>query len=250
MAMIAWRALPIASLTVRQFVGGKAVRVFVVLSAIPVLFALIYAINPDVDTPRDFVIRVIFRGMYLGTLLPITVLILATGALGNEIEDRTLPFLTLKPVTRLRIVIEKLLGTIAVCTPIAFATLTIVHLLAFRDAWRDQIEVLWAVWGASFAGIVAYSAIFQLVSLMISRALLAGIVYSLVWESLLGRYVPGIRYVSIRHYTNSVFVQMLDDRRHQLADALGLTAAVVTVAVASLLCILLATWRLRRMNLE
>ena len=29
-------------------------------------------------------------------LLPITVLILATGALGNEVEDRTLPDLTLK----------------------------------------------------------------------------------------------------------------------------------------------------------
>src|SRR6476619_6943877 len=117
MATIAWRAVPITSLTVRQFIGGKAVRVVVGLSAIPILFAIIYAINPGDQTPTDFLVRIVFRGMYLSSLLPITILILATAALGNEVEDRTLPFLTLKPISRLRIVIEKLMGTILVCTP-------------------------------------------------------------------------------------------------------------------------------------
>jgi ABC-2 type transport system permease protein len=97
---------------------------------------------------------------------------------------------------------------------------------------------------------VAYSAIFQLVSLVIPRALLAGIVYSLVWESLLGRYLPGVRYVSIRHYTTSIFVDMLDDRRYTLANAMGLRGAVLTIAITTLVCIVLATWRLRTMNLD
>ena len=39
------------------------------------------------------------------------------GAFGDEIEDRTLPYLTLKPVSRLRIVIEKFLGILVIALP-------------------------------------------------------------------------------------------------------------------------------------
>jgi ABC-2 type transport system permease protein len=250
MATFAWRAFPIGALTVRQFVGGKAVRVVAGLTLIPVVFALIYAVTPDKPSAIEFVVGDIFRAMYVATLLPVTILILATGAFGNEIEDRTLPYLTLKPISRFRIVVEKLLGTVLVCLPIIMAGLAITFFVAFRGEAGDNLNVLWAMWGGAAAGVVGYTAIFQLISLLIARALLAGIVYSLLWESLLGRYIPGIRYISIRHYTTSVFVQILDNRRYTLDNAFGLTAAVVTILVATLICIALATWRLRAMNLE
>lgn len=250
MATIAWRALPITSLTIRQFVGGKAVRVVIALSAIPVVFALIYLLNPDIQDGRDFLVDVVFRNTYLSTVLPISVLILATGALGNEIEDRTLPYLTLKPTSRLRIVVEKLIGTVVVCIPIIFLALALTFAIVFRGAWRDNLSVLWAMWAAVGAGTVAYAAIFQFVSLLISRALLAGIVYSLIWESLLGRYIAGIRYVSIRHYTESIFVNVLDDPLYTLKNAVGWQAAVITIVVTTLFCIVLGTWRLSRMNQE
>src|SRR5215211_2284017 len=117
MTALTWRTLPVFTLTVRQFAGGKAVRVVAGLSFIPALFALIYLINPDVDDPRHFVAVAMFRNLMVTPLLPMTVLILATGALGNEIEDRTLPYLTLKPIGRLRIVVEKLVGVIGVAGP-------------------------------------------------------------------------------------------------------------------------------------
>ncbi len=70
------------------------------------------------------------------------------------------------------------------------------------------------VTGFTLCRYLAYSAIFLLVSLLVTRALLAGIVYALVWESLLGRYLPGLRIVSIRHYTESIFVGMLDSTNY------------------------------------
>ncbi|MER3436637.1 MAG: hypothetical protein C4346_02910, partial [Chloroflexota bacterium] len=132
MSTLTWKIIPVFTLTVRQFAGGKAVRVVAALACIPTLFALIYLINPDVDEPGHFVMNAMFRGVVAATLLPITVLILATGALGNEIEDNTLPYLILKPISRLRIIVEKFLGVVVVAGPLILTGLALTFLLAFR----------------------------------------------------------------------------------------------------------------------
>jgi ABC-2 type transport system permease protein len=245
-----WRPLPVATLTVRQFLGGKAVRVVAVLAFVPCVFALIYLLNQDVDTARDFLIDTIFLGVVTPTLLPITVLILATAALGNEIEDRTLPYLTLKPLSRLRIVVEKLLGILAVALPVVLAGLAVTFFLMMRGDASDHLRLLAAVLAAGAAGTFAYSAIFLLISLVIPRALLVGIIYTFVWESTLGRFLPGLRVVSVRHFVQSVFVGVLDDPSVTVRDPTSARAAVITIVVAGLLSVLLATWRLRRMSLD
>jgi ABC-2 type transport system permease protein len=250
MATLSWRVLPVFTLTVRQFAGGKAVRVVAALSFIPAVFALIYLINPDVDDPRHFVAQTMFRGLIVAPLLPITVLILATGALGNEIEDRTLPYLTLKPIGRLRIVVEKFVGVLIVATPLMCAGIAATYFLAFRGDAGDNLRLLWAMLTSAAVGVVGYGAIFLLVSLLISRALLAGIIYALLWESLLGRFLPGLRVVSVRHFVESIFVKILDDPQVTVKSATSVEASLITIGAATVLSIVLAAWRLRRMSLD
>ncbi len=257
-----WRPFPVLLLTVRQFLGGRAVLVMAVLSLVPALFAGIYLLDTTWTTPREFLADIIFLQLVAPTLLPISVLILATGALGNELEDRTLPYLTLKPVSRLRIVVEKLAGVLAVALPTILAGLLVtfaivsladdpfVNIAGNFGVDQSLAPVLWASLAAGAAGIVAFSAIFLTVSLYVPRALLTGIIYSFVWESLLGRFLPGIRVVSVRHYVQSIFVGLLDDRRIQIDNAFSPTSSLITLGAACLVAIVLATWRLRRMNLE
>jgi len=260
MTAFLWNPLPVFMLTVRQFAGGKAVRVVGVLSLIPALFGVIYAFDPSIEIAEFFVSEVIFRDLFIATLLPIIVLILATGALGNEIEDQTLPYLTLKPIRRLRIVIEKLAATVLVATPLIFAGLALAYLLVFRSGSGDSAHLtyLWAMLVSALTGIVAYGSVFMLVSLFVSRALLAGMTYALVWERLLGRYLPGLRLVSIRHYTESIYVGLLDAETYQfiaargepLQDGNSVTAATITLTVVSVIVVALSAWRLKRLNLE
>jgi ABC-2 type transport system permease protein len=250
MATLTWRAAPVFWLTVRQFLGGKAIRVVIGLSLIPVLFGLIYMLDPSTERPRRYFGNVVFVELMIPTLLPLTVLVLGTSAFGDEVEDRTLPYLLLKPVSRLRIVMEKLIGSVLISGPIVIGGLAITYALVFRDQWQDNLRLFAAVAVASAVATVTYSAIFMLVSLLISRALVAALIYSLVWESILGRWVPGLRYVSIRHFVRSIFADLTDDRLFQFRNSAGLTAAVVTLLAASLVAVLLSTWRLRVMNLE
>src|SRR5215211_376359 len=245
-----WKPFPVTTLTVRQFIGGKAILVVGGLSALPCVMALIYIINPDVELSWRFITNGVFTQTVMPTLLPFTVLILATAALGNEIEDRTLPYLTLKPIGRLRIILGKVVGTVLVAAPIILAGLVLTYLIVFRGDSGDNLRIIGAMAVSTSVAIVAYSAIFILLSLLITRALVVGIIYTLVWESLLGRFLPGLRVVSVRHFTRSIFVGILDDPRVEMANATSTSAAILTLLSVSVVSIVLATLRLRRMSLD
>ncbi len=254
-----WRALPVFSLTVRQFLAGRMARVTLALALLPVLFAAVYLVRPADVTPRQFLTETIFRGLFLPTLLPIGVLLLATSAFGNELEDRTLPYLTMKPWGRWRIVLEKWLATTVVALPLLLGGLALTTLVASRGPAETASRVapdtalgplLGAMVGATAAGTVLLASVFLLVSLLVPRALLAGMVYVFAWESLLGRFLPGVKAVSIRHAAESIFVALLGDPAVTVEGASTLRGALLAVAIVSVVSLALAAWRLRSMDLE
>jgi len=250
MGRLFWRALPIATLTVRQFAGGKAIRVVVALSLLPVLFGAIFLLGDPPFTADEFLREQILAGVYFPTLLPIVVLILATSAIGNELEDRTLPYLTLKPVGRWRIVAEKWLGAVVILLPALLIGLAATGVVIF---WEDPAAgwpVMRAALSATAVGTLAYTAIFLWISLLVSRALLVGMLYTFLWETTLGRFLPGLRVVSVRHFVTSVFDRLDSNDLLARTDAASLRAALVTLLAATIVGLALATRRLRRASLD
>jgi ABC-2 type transport system permease protein len=238
------------TLTVRQFIGGKAVRVVTALGFLPCVFALIYLLNEDSATRIEFLRDTILNGLFFPTLLPITVLILATGALGNEVEDRTLPYLTLKPLSRLRIVVEKWLGSIMVAIPAICAGILVASLIVLRDEASDDKRTIIGALVATAIGICAYTAIFMFISLIIQRALLVGIIYTFVWESILGRYLPGLRIVSVRHFVTSIYERIQNQPEYFSSGIAALSSAIIVLVATTVVTLLLSTRRLKRMSLD
>ncbi len=253
MASLVMSPLPITRLTIRQFVRGKAVLVAAGIVCFPVLFGILVQLVPEEPSVRELrtvLAEGIFLGAFTATLLPIATLLLATGAIGDELDDRTLPYLSLKPISRLRIVVEKFLGVLLVCIPLAWVGMMLTVIVA---AWGrlDVVEdLIWPMLVSTAAGVIGFGSLFMLMSLFIQRALLAGLFYSFVWESALARFLPGIRTISIRHYTQSIFVDLADDRRITIAQQAALRTSLITIVTICAVSILFATWRLRRMNLE
>lgn len=242
-------ALPILWLTLRQFSASRGTRVVALFALTPVVFGLIYALNPGASTGTSFLASTYLQ-LLAPTVVPLATLVLATGALGNEIADRTLPYLVLKPISRLRIVLEKFAGVVTV-TATAFLAGTAATwgiIAATGDAGGGQ--GLLALVAGLLAGIVAYGAIFMLVSLIVPRALVVGIVYILLWESLLARFIPGIRLLSVRHFSQSIFVELFPDPAVTLAEANRASASLIVLTLISASALLLAAARLRRMNLD
>ncbi|MDE2816308.1 MAG: ABC transporter permease subunit, partial [Chloroflexota bacterium] len=121
---------------------------------------------------------------------------LATAAFGNELEDKTLYFLVLKPVSRVSIVLAKLLAVLVVALPLVIASGVVASALVNAEAQQMGILAI-----ALAAGVTAYASVFTLAGLLTPRALAYGLVYVLVWEGLLSTIVSGIGYLSVRGYT-------------------------------------------------
>jgi hypothetical protein len=86
--------------------------------------------------------------------------------------------------------------------------------------------------------------------LMFNRVLLTGLLYILFWESLLARFIPGIRMLSIRHYVQSVYASILDDGRVSVAQQTATSTSLVVLLGLVLVCVALSHLRLSRMDLD
>lgn len=241
--------LPILVLTLRQFIGGKAIRIVALGSLLPALFSMIFALDSGGITALEFMNGLFIE--FIGpTVIPISILILATNAVGNEIEDRTMVYLVLKPISRLRIILEKFGGVVIASTLLLWEGTLLAFIVAMRGDAGDNLDQLLAMAVAIVVAVLGYGALFLAISLLVPRALLAGILYSLLWETTFARFIPGVRLVSVRHFVLSVYGRLLDRPDLLIADAIQLAPAVLTVLVLAAGSLGLATWRLRTMNLE
>ena len=239
-----WKTLPVTTLTVRQFTGGRTARLTLSLSLIPAIFAAIFAGRPW-GVPADAFLVDLFRELIVPTLLPIVVLLPATAAFGDELEDGTLPYLLMKPVNRARLVFGKYAAILLVTIPASILGLAVTTLIAGRAPEAGDLgRVLVAMVGAASAATVLLGAVFLLVSLVVPRALLAGMIYVFAWESLLGRFLPGVEAVSSRAYTLRVFDGILD------GDSAAAGGAALTMAAVAAAALILAVWRLRRLQVD
>ena len=103
----------LTALSIRQLAGGKRMWLMLVLAAIPLLFAVIFALVETDATGLEFS-NALTNPVIASTILPLVMLVLATSSFGNELDDHTLPYLVLKPIARWKIVASKLLASLLV----------------------------------------------------------------------------------------------------------------------------------------
>jgi ABC-2 type transport system permease protein len=229
-------------LTLRQLSGKWRLAIMTVLAALPVLVAALTLNSSSTPSVGEFE-TVVFSTMLAGAIGPLVVLAIATGAFGNEIEDRTLANLTLAPVARWRIAVPKLLATITVAAPFVGISAAVTAHVAFVGDTRATLAVTTAL----LVGIALYAAAFVWLGLVTTQAIGVGLLYIMLWEGFFSGFVSGVRVLSIRHYSISL-MHGLDPRRFAEGDypALPVVAAVAAAVVGGFLW--LSIRRLRRMD--
>lgn len=245
--------MTITSLTIRQFLRSKSLLVVAAISVFPVLFAILpHQLNDtySVREMREIMSEIIYLGLVAATLLPLATLVLSTSALGDEVEDKTLQYLALKPISRFRIAFEKWLAVVLITLPVVWAGIMVTWVVLAWGRFDAMTDMIWPLLASSAVGVLGFGSAFMAVSLFIPRALLFGVFYVFIWESTLSQFLPGIRNISISHYTRSLFVRVLDDRRVMIDGPSATTTIVITIACVVLISLLLSTWRLRTMVIE
>ncbi len=238
---------PMLRFSLRQLTGRFRLLLIFLLSALPVVLAVILnAFAPDdQDFNRNFIDSII-DGIIIAGVMPIVVMTLATATFGNELEDRTLNFLVLKPVNRITIVVPKLAASIVIAAPLVVVAGVAITLIAVEGGGAQAAV---ATAAALLAGVVTYAAVFTWAGLMTSRALGFALVYVFLWEGLLATYLSGVRYLSVRGYTLGI-LHGLDEKTFGSIGgrAIEFPAAVVGATLVTVAFTLLTVRRLQRMD--
>ena len=231
--------LTIAGMSLRALLGRRRALLLLPMPVLLIGLTLIAHLT-GVD-PRDWG-PVVFGQLGLGVILPLTALIVGSSVLGLEIEDGTITHILAKPLPRSQIILAKLAVAWAVTTVATAIPLAVAGAIAGGGALALGAGV-----GAA-AGALAYSAVFLALSLLTRRPVGMGLLYILLWENLLVRFVGGARVLSVREYS-IVLARVLSGSEALPAANLPAVAAVLLAAAFVVGGTVLATSRLRSFTL-
>ena len=225
----------VARLTVRGLLGRRR---GVLLLVVPVLLLLISVISTGSSGDKHDLTVKILGQLSLGTLVPILGLVVGTGAIATEIDDGSIVYLLAKPLPRWKIITTKLAVAIGITWLIAGIPTFVAGLILYGT--KDNLALAYTV-GTLVAGAV-YSALFLLLGVVTRHAVVAGLAYALVWESLIGNFVEGARTLSVQQWGLSIARTVAADGAIH-ADV-ALAAAVPLLIVMSVAATVLASVKL------
>ncbi|MFJ2190708.1 ABC transporter permease [Kitasatospora sp. NPDC087861] len=187
----------VARLTLRGLLGRRR---GILLLVVPALLLLVSALASGAGgDEHDLTVKILGQ-LGLGTLVPILGLVVGTGVIATEIDDGSIVYLLAKPLPRWQIVTTKL--AVAIGTTWVFAAVPTLLSGLLLYGTRDGVALGYTV--AVLVAGAAYSALFLLLGVVTRHAVVAGLAYALIWESLIGNFVAGARTLSVQQWGRSV----------------------------------------------
>jgi ABC-2 type transport system permease protein len=237
----------IAGVTFRQLVGRRRAVLLLLLSAVPVLLALMMR-AADVQEV-DVAAGGLLDRLIVGLVLPIIAVLFGTAAFGAEIEDGTIVYLLAKPVPRWAVVTAKLIAVVGATAVLAAGSAAVTSFIAVTWLGDEATRIAAVYILASAVGAVCYVALFITLSLFTRRALLVGFGYLLIWEGTLSSLLPGIANLSVRQYALGVG-QLITELPSSWGAVLKPETALPLSIVLLVVCVVLSTRRLMRFEIS
>ncbi|TMR08639.1 ABC transporter permease [Nonomuraea turkmeniaca] len=191
----------VAGITYRALLGRRRIILLLLLPLALIGLAVLFLLVGEAD--QDTAVELMSK-FAIGTMLPLLGVIAGTGVIAPEIDDGTIIHLMSKPISRPLIIQTKFL--VAASLMAVFGAVP-----TYFTAWllignEDGIAAGFAL-GALVAGI-AYAAVFLLLGVVTRHAVTIGVIYALVWESVVGGFIPGARKFSIQHWATTIADQI------------------------------------------
>ncbi|MFE9258476.1 ABC transporter permease subunit [Streptomyces sp. NPDC006879] len=214
----------VARLTYKALLGRRRALILFALPALLLLIAVAVRTLAGVD---DEVAANLLGGFALATMVPLIGVIAGTGAIGPEIDDGSIVYLLAKPVKRPTIILTKL--TVAVAVTMVFSAVpTLIAGFILNDNGQ-QIAVAYTI--AALVASIAYSSIFLLLGTVSRHAVVFGLVYALVWETLFGSLVDGAKTLSVQQWSLALAEKV--SGQGYIDSSVGLPTAVVLLAAVT-----------------
>lgn len=189
---------------------AKKTRMFYLVCFIPVVLAFIIKLNQALSDRTSIEGIYIFTNLIITVYLQFLILILAlffgTSVCSEEVENKTVTYLTTRPLPKAAIILGKFAAyttltviMTAVGVVLSFFVLNVDRILDFslyKILLRDVIVLS--------VGLICYGAFFTFFGTFMKKSILFGLVFAFGWENVI-QYFPGsTQRFSILHYLKSL----------------------------------------------
>ncbi|GGK77668.1 ABC transporter permease [Sphaerisporangium melleum] len=230
----------VAGITYRAVLGRRRVLLLILL---PLVLLGLAVLLRAVGSTDERAVVTLMQVYAIGTMLPLLGLIAGTGTIAPEIDDGTIMHLLSKPISRPVIAVTKFAVSASLLAVFAAVPTFVAGYLLLRG--EAGIAAGFAL-GALIGGI-AYSAVFLLLGVITRHAVTIGVVYAVVWESLVGGLVPGARNFSIQQWAQTFAGQLTSTDFFKPTVTMGF--AVPAVLIVTIGAVVWAGQRLRVLSL-
>jgi ABC-2 type transport system permease protein len=232
----------VASVTLRATVGRKRALLFAIPPVILILVTVLLKAAHSNDSSWPAQVLGIFG---FSVVLPLTALIIGTSVLGAEVDDGSIVQLLATPVPRSVVIASKY----AVAAALTAAFVAVPELLGGLIATGGFTKLTIGLFVGALAGSVMYNAIFVMLSVLTTRAIAFGLLYVLIWESLLGNLVSGAKFLSIGQYSLGI-ANAIAHEATALNASLSAGTAIPMGAIVTVIAIIVAVRGLASFSLK
>ncbi|MEM7337347.1 MAG: hypothetical protein AAF467_01800 [Actinomycetota bacterium] len=226
-------------LLLRQQLSAARLALAGALGALAILVAFLIARDDSPGVVQDMVG---FLSVYgLGLTVPILCLVMASSTFGHLVDDETLVYIWIRPVSRWIVALAGWLASATVAVPATVIPLTIAAALGTANS-EFNMRTIGATALAMALGAVAYTGLFTFFGLLVRRALIWGLLYVFVWEVTVSRLFAGAARVSINTYPASVLSDITNVGL-PLAES-SLSVGIIVPLVVTATAVALTAWRL------
>lgn len=229
----------IANLTVRSMLGRRRALWLLVLPGLMLVVAVLVRLLVGVD---DQLAQLLMNGLAVVAVVPLLGVVAGTGAIGPEIEDGSIVYVLSKPIARSQVALTKFVVAAAVVVVLG-AVPTLVS--GWLVAGFGSLAAGYAA-AAAAAG-VAYAAIFFALAVLSRNAVVIGLIYALLWEAVVGTFVPGARNASVQQWSLAIAAKICEPG--SVSSAVGFGTGVTMLVVVTVVGVGLSVWKLRRFTL-
>jgi ABC-2 type transport system permease protein len=141
---------------------------------------------------------------YVYVLLPVVTLFYGTALVSDELEDKTITYLFMRPVPKSTLYLGKYLAYLVSASILLLPSAAACFLISMAaDASGEagrHLPILFEDLLVLSLGVLAYGALYSLMGVVAKRPVFLGLGFTLVWETLV-TFIPGyLSKLTIKHY--------------------------------------------------
>jgi ABC-2 type transport system permease protein len=234
----------LASISLRGLLNRRRTLLLALFGGLIIIVALLYRLAGEPEDEAVAFTGQLLANFGLTVLLPVVAVIVATAALGSELDDGTIIYLLAKPIPRwLVVAVKAVVAWLVVAALVCPAILVAGVVARGGDAGQGM-----AYAAAAALGALEYTVLFLALSLVTSRALVVGLAYVVIWEGVVAGLFEGTRAFSVRQHALAVAEAI--GPSDTVDAALALSSALAVGAVITVAALILAMRRLERVELR